>query len=289
MESDTPSGPAAADPEAGERPPPAARKKESWWETLRFFLLLFLAAVAIRSLLFAPFSIPSGSMMPNLLIGDYLFVSKWSYGYSRYSFPFGIASFDGRLFGSLPERGDVVVFRFPGEENADYVKRVIGLPGDMIEVRAGAVILNGDPLPRQRIADFALPVSPNSPCQIVGDSQEAGSRPGGPTGELCLIPRYRETLPDGRSYEVLDQGRMELDDWGPIIVPEGQLFVMGDNRDDSLDSRAPTQRGGVGLLPAENVLGRVRILFWSTDGSAEWLKPWTWFSAARFDRIGETW
>ena len=290
MESETPPGTAATDPGIGTQPePPAARRKESWWETLRFFLILFVAAVAIRSLLFAPFSIPSGSMLPNLMIGDYLFVAKWPYGYSRHSFPFGIAGFDGRIFGSVPERGDVVVFRFPGVENDDYVKRVIGLPGDTIEVRDGAVILNGERVQRQRIADYAMPVSPNSPCRIVGDSPEAGERPGGSTGNECVYPRYRETLPGGRSYEVLDQGRQDLDDWGPIIVPEGQLLVMGDNRDDSADSRVPIEEDGVGLLPIDHVLGRATILFWSTDGSAAWLKPWTWFSAARWDRVGETW
>jgi signal peptidase I len=291
MESETPPGTAATDPGLGTTAdePPAARRKESWWETLRFFLILFVAAVAIRSLLFAPFSIPSGSMLPTLMIGDYLFVAKWPYGYSRHSFPFGIAGFDGRIFGSLPERGDVVVFRFPGVEDDDYVKRVIGLPGDTVEVRNGTVILNGEPVRRQRIADYAMPVSPNSPCRIVGDSPEAGERAGGPTGTECVYPRYRETLPGGRSYEVLDQGSQDLDDWGPIVVPEGQLFVMGDNRDDSADGRVPIEEDGVGLLPVDHVLGRATILFWSTDGSAAWLKPWTWFSAARWDRVGETW
>jgi signal peptidase I len=288
MESETPPGPAALDAGDG-TPAEPQRRKESWWETLRFFLLLFVAAVAIRSLLFAPFSIPSGSMLPNLMIGDYLFVAKWPYGYSRHSFPFGIASFDGRILAGLPERGDVVVFRFPGAANEDYVKRVIGLPHDTVEVRAGTVVLNGEPLRRQRIADYAMPVSANSPCRIVGDSPEAGERPGGPTGTECVYPRYREILPGGRSYEVLDQGDQVLDDWGPIVVPEGQLFVMGDNRDDSADSRVPIDADGVGLLPVDHVLGRATILFWSTDGTAQWLEPWTWFSAARGQRIGETW
>src|SRR5688500_3092678 len=147
------------------------KKKEGWWETIRFFLILFVAAVAIRSLLFAPFSIPSGSMLPNLMIGDYLFVSKWPYGYSRFSFPFGVASFDGRIFGGVPERGDVVVFRYPGPVEEDYVKRVIGLPGDRIEVRAGVVVLNGRPIPRRRIADYAMPLSPNSPCRGGGGTR----------------------------------------------------------------------------------------------------------------------
>jgi signal peptidase I len=290
MESETPPEPAAepaarAAEAAGAESGP--RKKESWWETLRFFLILFIAAILIRSLLFAPFSIPSGSMLPNLMIGDYLFVAKWPYGYSRYAFPFGVASFDGRIAGGLPERGDIVVFRYPGPQEEDYVKRVIGLPGDTVEVRGGAVLLNGEPVRRQRIADYAMPVSANSQCRSIGAAREVE----GPDGAIvCAYPRFRETLPGGRSYEVLDQiagGRG--DDMEPVIVPEGRLFVMGDNRDDSLDSRFALDEGGVGLLPTDHVLGRAEIAFWSTDGSAQWLKPWTWFSAARWSRIGQTW
>ncbi len=279
--------PSPAEPVA--EPPEAADKPESWWATLRFFLILFLLALLLRTLIAAPFSIPSGSMIPRLLIGDYLFVSKWSYGYSRYSLPFGLLGFDGRILGGLPERGDVVVFRHPVEGN-DLVKRVIGLPGDTIELRRGEVILNGRPLPRQRIADFALPVSPNSPCK----GHEGGVRetPGGDGTALCLYPRFRETLPDGRSYEVLDQiVNWDGDNFGPVQVPEGRVFVMGDNRDDSLDSRFdpadPDPRNrGVGLVPVDNLIGKVMVTFWSTDGSAAWLKPWTWFSAARWGRIG---
>ena len=273
------------------------KKKESWWETIRFFLILFVAAVLIRSLLFAPFSIPSGSMYPNLLIGDYLFVSKWPYGYSRFSFPFGLASFDGRIFGDLPERGDIVVFRYPGHDDEDYVKRVIGLPGDRVEVREGVVLLNGRPLPRQRIANYVMPVTenmtaadPGNPCRIIPDGDpDAIERDDGSTGRECVYPRYRESLPGGRSYEVLDKGLTDTDTFAPIVVPEGHLFVMGDNRDDSADSRVPVAANGVGLLPMDRVLGRATIAFWSTDGSAEWIKPWTWFTAARWDRIGHTW
>ena len=275
------------------------KKEETWWDTLRFLLWLFLAAVVLRTFLFAPFSIPSASMMPNLLVGDYLFVSKWSYGYSRYSFPFHPINFDGRLLGGRPERGDVVVFRHPTTGD-DWVKRVIGLPGDTIEVRDGVVILNGQPIPRAQMEPFDLPVTPNSPCPT--------DRPGienygvrlttdANGGQHCLYPRYRETLPDGRSYEVLDQGlATPADNFAngqPITVPPGQLFVMGDNRDDSLDSRFPAdvpdeRARGVGLLPIDNVLGRAAMGFWSTDGSAQWLLPWTWFTAARWSRIGRT-
>jgi signal peptidase I len=282
MESAAPPEPAAA----GAAEPEA--KKDGWWGTLRFLLFVFVAALVLRTFIVAPFNIPSRSMLPRLMIGDYLFVSKWSYGYSRYSFPFGVFGFRGRLLGGLPARGDVVVFRHPGGRNEDLVKRVIGLPGDTVEVRAGAVLLNGRALPRERIADFASPVTPNSPCEGPAVREIPGD--GGET--LCLIPRFRETLPDGPSYEVLDQlVNGEGDSFGPVTVPEGHLFVMGDNRDDSLDSRfdaARTRNPGVGLLPADNVLGQVMINFWSTDGSAQWLKPWTWFSAARWDRIGRT-
>jgi signal peptidase I len=200
--------------------------------------------------------------------------------------PFGLGWFDGRWFASPPRRGDVVVFRYPGPEDEDFVKRVIGLPGDTIEVRGGNVILNGAPLQRARIDDYVMPISPNSPCRGVA----AGSvrRVAGPDGTpACAYPRFRETLPDGTSYDVLDQiGDSEADEFGPILVPEGELFVMGDNRDDSLDSRFDVARGGVGLLPVDNLLGKVMVTFWSTDGSAEWLKPWTWFGAARWGRLG---
>ena len=282
MESDAAIEPATA---------PAAKpapEKESWWSLARFLLLLFLGALALRTFVVAPFSIPSGSMLPRLYIGDYLFVSKWAYGYSRYSFPFGLLGFEGRLLSGVPERGDVVVFRYPGEHNEDLVKRVIGLPGDTIAVRGGIVVLNGQELPRQRIADFTFPVSPNSPCRGPGGSP-ARTIPGDDGETLCVMPRFTETLPGGRSYEVLDQiPNAEADNFGPVTVPDGHVFVMGDNRDDSSDSRFPTMVGGVGMLPLDNLLGRVMINFWSTDGSASWLKPWTWFTAARWSRIGKT-
>jgi len=166
------------------------------------------------------------------------------------------------------------------------VKRVIGLPGDTIEVHAGVVRLNGQDLPRQQVGDFDLPVSPNSPCDRKGGSVRLQT--GGDGQPHCLYPRFRETLPGGRAYDVLDQGYSIADNFGPVTVPEGRLFMMGDNRDDSMDSRFSVESGGVGLLPIENVLGRAMIGFWSTDGSAQWLLPWTWFTAARWSRIFET-
>jgi signal peptidase I len=274
--------PPAAAPEIAAAP---EKKPESWVATIRFLAILFVVTLVVRSFVFAPFMIPSGSMLPNLAIGDYLFVTKWPYGWSRYSMPFGLGSFSGRVWGRLPDRGDIVVFRSPGAEGYDVVKRVIGLPGDRIAVRDGVVILNGRPLPRERIADYAMPVSPNSECRLTGNDP-AARRISTPAGQVCLYPRYRETMPEGRSYEVLDQGRTSLDDFDEVVVPEGRLFMMGDNRDDSADSRVPAEAGGVGLLPMENVLGEALVAFWSTDGSVEWLKPWTWFTAARWSRIG---
>ncbi|HEX8527975.1 signal peptidase I, partial [Allosphingosinicella sp.] len=297
MQSDPPHSepPAAPEPGAAAPPqppanPPAKQEKktgkEGLWDTLRFILIVFGAALILRTFIIAPFSIPSGSMLPRLMIGDYLFVAKWPYGYSRYSMPFGIGGFDGRILGALPERGDVVVFRYPGPGNEDYVKRVIGLPGDTVQVRSGQLILNGQPVPRHRIADYLMLVSANSPCRAAGGG--AGNEIVDAEGDRhCVYPRYREILPGGASYDVLDQFPDGPGDNTPVFqVPQGQVFVMGDNRDDSLDSRFTVEEQGVGLLPIENILGRAMINFFSTDGSAEWIQPWTWFSAARWDRIG---
>lgn len=258
-------------------------KDKSGWRTL---LLFVLAAWLLRSLVFAPFSIPSGSMLPTMAIGDYLFVQKWPYGISRFSFPFQFPRFEGRLFASYPERGDIVVFRPPGQEDVDFVKRVIGLPGDTIAVEGGRVTLNGTPLERQSAGMIAIAVSANSPCRVV-QGATAMTRPNRDGGQDCLYPAYRETLPGGRSYLTLDQvDSSPGDEFAMTTVPAGHVFMMGDNRDDSLDSRYSPYVGGVGLVPLENLVGRASRRFWSTDGSAEWLKPWTWFSALRGSRIG---
>ena len=254
-------------------------------ETTRFLLIFVLAALFLRTFIVAPFMIPSGSMLPDLMIGDYLFVAKWPYGYSRYSFPFGLASFDGRILAGEPKRGDVVVFRYPGEDK-DLVKRLIGLPGDRIQMQGGQLILNERRVPKVRVADFLVPLTPNSPCRHVGPEPEAPVTEKG--ASFCRYPRFRETLPGGRSYEVLDQYPSPADDTGIFTVPAGHYFMMGDNRDDSADSRIPRAEQGVAMLPKDYVIGRVMIAFFSTDGSAEWIKPWTWFSAARWERVGRT-
>jgi signal peptidase I len=262
------------------------RKKGGLGETTRFLVLLFLFAVLLRTLVVAPFVIPSGSMLPQMMIGDYLFVAKWPYGYSRHSIPYGLAGFKGRIFESAPARGDVVVFRYPGSGD-DYVKRLIGLPGDRIQMRGGRLFLNGKQVPKVRIADYLMPVTPNSRCRYV----EQGLAPPLVVQEgkrFCRYPRYRETLPGGRSYEVLDQHDGPGDHTPVLTVPKDHYFMMGDNRDDSADSRFPRTLDGVGMLPADHLVGRAMIVFFSTDGSAEWTKPWTWFSAARWERIGRT-
>ena len=261
-------------------------KSTAQGSTLGFLLKFAIAAWLLRSLIVAPFNIPSGSMLPTMAIGDYLFVSKWPYGYSRFSFLWEFPSFNGRVLAHYPARGDVVVFRPPGNESVDYVKRAIGLPGDTVEVRDGIVILNGQPLLRTKLGDEAIPVTPNSPCRAAGGiAPRLGVAAGG--GSACLYPAYRETLPGGKSYIVLDQYNSPLaDHFARVTVPAGTVFMMGDNRDDSEDSRFTVARGGIGFVPIDNLVGRAGYAFWSTDGSAVWAKPWTWFSAMRASRIG---
>lgn len=264
------------------RAPPKERRREDAWSTARFVLLLAIIAWAFRSFVAAPFSIPSGSMLPTLYIGDYLVVAKWPYGYSRYSFPLQFPSFGGRILGHLPARGDVVVFHHPTEDN-DLIKRVIGLPGDTVEVREGGLILNGRPVQRKALRPYALPMSPNTPCKVVPPAAPLVVQTA--DGSRCMFPAYLETLPGGPSYTVLDQAATEADDFGPVRVPADHVFLMGDNRDDSLDSRFPASTGGIGMVPTSDLIGRASFTFWSTDGSASWVKPWTWFSALRASRI----
>jgi signal peptidase I len=263
---------------------PSDKAKETPGSLLKSLLVLLFAAWFLRSLIVAPFSIPSGSMLPTMMIGDYLFVSKWPYGYSSASFPFEFPPFKGRIFGSLPEHGDIVVFEGPA--GADVVKRVVGLPGDSVAVEGGRLILNGKAVPRQQLEDFAMPISPNSPCRVVPPAV-AMTRPLGDGRPACIYPAYRETLPGGRSYTVLDQTDTGYaDNFGPVAIPQGHIFVMGDNRDDSLDSRYPVISGGMGFVPIDRVVGRAERVFWSTDGSSSWINPLSWFSALRTDRLG---
>jgi len=211
-------------------------------------------------------------------------VAKWPYGYSRYSFPLSIPAFEGRILGRLPSRGDVVVFRHPSE-NSDLIKRVIGLPGDTVAVRDGQLILNGQLVTRRSLPPARVPVTANSPCRTVPPASPLVIDASGTS--VCLYRAYLETLPRGPSYTVLDQvDHGPADDFAEVRVPQGHVFLMGDNRDDSLDSRFPAYARGIGMVPAENLIGRASFTFWSTDGRASWFKPWTWFSALRASRIG---
>jgi signal peptidase I len=263
-----------------------SKPKSETRETLVFLLKLGLAVAIFRSFFFSPFFIPSQSMLPRLYIGDYLFVSKWNYGYSRWSLPFGVPLIPGRIFGGTPARGDVVVFRGPPKvDDHDVIKRVIGVPGDTIEMRHGQIILNGVAVPQVPVADFTIPLSPNYPAntECPGEFQDVANNV-----PICRYKQLRETLPNGVTYNVLDRGENPAaDDTGVYTVPAGTVFVMGDNRDDSGDSRFTPEGGGMGYVPLERVEGKALFTFWSTDGSASWVLPWTWFSAARWSRMGK--
>ncbi|MFA6219237.1 MAG: signal peptidase I [Erythrobacter sp.] len=260
---------------------PDSKESESWGGFLWFCAKLVLAVLLFRTLAFSFFTIPSESMLPGLETGDYLIAAKWPYGYNENSLPLGLPGPADRVFASLPERGDVAVFRHP-VDGADYVKRVIGLPGDTVAVVDGQLVLNGNLVEKKRVADFTIAVTPNTRCH--SRAEEIAAADG---TVLCRYRRFEETLPGGRRYRVLDLGPTPQDDFGPVVVPEGRLFMMGDNRDNSLDSRFPAQAGGgVGLVDQRLLVARASVVLFSTDGSASWVKPWTWFSATRRDRIG---
>ena len=273
--------PSAAEPAGPGAEAETTKKKEDSFAV--FLLKLVVVVLIFRTFIFTSFSIPSESMMPRLLEGDYLFSAKWPYGYSQASMPFDLPLIpEGRVFGSVPERGDIVIFKHP-VDRSDYVKRVIGLPGDQVQMVNGVVHLNGVPVKKEKVADFVIPVRPNKGCARVRFTERQAD------GHVCRYPQFRETLPNGVSYNVLDFGLEEQDTRPPVVVPEGRLFLMGDNRDNSLDSRFPAEaQRGIGLLPVENLVGRASFMYFSTDGHAEWLKPWTWFTAARWSRMGRT-
>ena len=219
---------------------PVKQQESGTWETIKVVVQALLIAFVLRTFLFQPFNIPSGSMKDTLLVGDYVFVSKYAYGFSRYSFPFGFPPVSGRIFGSDPVRGDVIVFKLPRDNSTDYIKRLVGLPGDRIQVQEGVLYINGTAVPRVKIDDFIDDEDPDNPVRIA---------------------RYRETLPNGVSYEVLDQTPFgALDNTQEYVVPPGHYFFMGDNRDNSLDSRV---QSAVGYVPYENLVGRAEVIFFS--------------------------
>lgn len=275
-----PAAPAAAEVPA-EGPTKPAKKEDSF---IVFLIKLVVIVAVFRSFIFSPFNIPSESMLPRLQDGDYLLAAKWPYGYSRYSLPFSVPLIPGRILPGEPRRGDVVIFKAPPLDEVDYIKRVIGLPGDTVQMIGGVLHLNGEAVKMERIADFEIPVSPNTRCFLA--AFEARGADGTP---VCRYPQYRETLPGGFSHNIIDLGRTAQDDTPPIVVPADSLFLMGDNRDNSMDSRFPAIPGqGIGIVPQQNLVGRATIMMFSTDGSASWYKPWTWLTATRWSRIGGT-
>ncbi len=257
------------------------RQQDSFGELVRVLVYAVLIAMGIRIVVFEPFNIPSESMLPTLMVGDYLIVSKYPYGYSRHSLPFSLNLFDGRIMESQVKRGDVVVFKRPLDKRTDYIKRIIGLPGDRIQMKGGRLYLNGKAVRRERVKDFVVNVSPNTHCR--NGTQFQFVQADGLV--VCRYPQYRETLPSGRRYMTLDLAEnSRSDNTRVFVVPQGHYFAMGDNRDNSADSRRSITEG-VGFVPAENLVGRAEILFFSTDGSASWWQPWYWYQAARGSRF----
>jgi signal peptidase I len=273
---------------------PVAEKKEdapekggsALWREIKGLLWVLLAVLLFHSFVAKPFYIPSESMMPALLKGDRLVVTKYPYGWSWVSPSFHIfPHWDGRLLGKMPERGDIVIVTPPGQSD-DYIKRVIGLPGDTIEVRDGRLVINGTPITSERRPPAMVSVDANVPCGI----EFSGFQVQQADGKLyCRLPIVRETLPNGVTYDTIDLGEGAGDNYGPITVPADHLFLMGDNRDRSADSRfslGPPENGLGGPVPWENIGGRAEFITFSLDGSAQWLNPISWFESLPSGRAG---
>lgn len=273
--------------------PPAETKEEkgsALWREIRGLLWVLLAVLAFHSFIAKPFYIPSESMMPGLLTGDRLVVTKYPYGWSWVSPSFHIVGpMKGRLFGRMPERGDIVIVTPPGTRT-DYIKRVIGLPGDVVRMVDGQLYINGQPVKRQVEAPDMVPIDINSPCGSSTDPALYDFRVRGADGKMyCKVPVVRETLPSGRTYETVELGHSTEDDFGPVTVPPDHVWLMGDNRDDSADSRVPEWQGGLGgAVPWENIGGRAEFITFSLDGSTVWWNPLTWFEALRHGRAGRS-
>jgi signal peptidase I len=276
-----------------EQPAPAEKKQDkgsALWREIKGLLWVLLAVLAFHSFVAKPFYIPSESMMPGLLTGDRLVVTKYPYGWSWVSPSFHIIGpMNGRVFGRLPKRGDIVIVTPPGTRT-DYIKRVIGLPGDTLRMVDGTLIINGQPVKRQTLAPDMVPIDINSPCGSSSDPALYDFRVRGSDGKVyCRVPVVRETLPGGRTYETVELGRSPEDNFGPVTVPAGHLWLMGDNRDDSADSRVPEWQGGLGgPVPWENIGGRAEFITFSLDGSSTWWNPISWIEALRPGRAGRS-
>lgn len=239
-------------------------KEESLGETVKTVIYAIVIAVLIRTFWFEPFKIPSGSMYPTLEVGDFLFVSKYTYGYSKHSFPFSFPEFSGRIWQDLPERGDVVVFKFPKDNKTDYIKRIIGLPGDKVQVKNGRLYINGKMMERKDAKTYVI-------------------------DEYILFPKkfteYTEVLPEGRTHQILEHSdeEFQIDNTPEFTIPAEHYFMMGDNRDNSNDSRQ-----SVGMVPFENIEGKARFLFYSHDDTIRWYNPISWISSIRWQRLFNT-
>jgi signal peptidase I len=240
----------------------AKRTHSGLVENIKTIVYAALIAIGIRTVAFEPFNIPSGSMIPTLQVGDYLFVSKFSYGYSRYSLPFSPDLFSGRIFGHMPKRGDVAVFKLPRDNSTDYIKRIIGLPGDRVQMKGGELYINGELVPRKAEGDY-----------LAEDS-----------GVHMQSRRYLESLPGGRQHDIIKMfEKGGLNDTPEFLVPPGHVFAMGDNRDNSADSRDPNS--GVGFIPLENLVGRAEFIFFSVDATDPWYYVWDWPFEIRWSRL----
>ena len=277
---------ASAEPEAAPAPEKKETRGSAVWREIKGLFWVLVAVLLFHSFVAKPFYIPSESMMPNLLKGDRLVVTKYPYGWSWVSPSFHIfPHWDGRLLGKMPERGDIVIVTPPGQSD-DYIKRVIGLPGDTVEVRGGRLVLNGKQVPAVRRPPIMVPVDANVPCGI----EFSGFQVRGSDGNFyCRLPIVRETLPNGVTYDTIDLGESPGDDFGPVAVPADHVFLMGDNRDRSADSRfhlGPPENGLGGPVPWENIGGRAEFITFSLDGSAQLLNPISWIESLRSGRAG---
>lgn len=268
--------------------PEMKREGTDWWGEIKAIFWLILAVLAVHSFVAKPFYIPSESMMPVLLKGDRLVVTKFPYGWSWVSPSFHVLPpLKGRLLGHMPERGDVVIVTPPGQ-TSDYIKRVIGLPGDQLEMIHGQLFIDGKPVRREARPATMIPVDENVPC-LPDDSGDF--RVPGPNGKLfCRLPVFRETLPNGRSYDTIDMGyNRNVDDFAKITIPADRIFLMGDNRDKSADSRVPSEDQGLGgPVPLENIGGRAELITFSLDGTSQYFNPISWFTALRGGRAGNS-
>ena len=234
-------------------------------EIVKTIVYALLIALVLRVIFFQPFTIPSASMEPNLYEGDYVIVSKYSYGYSKHSIPFSPPLFEGRIFEQAPQRGDIAVFKLPSDGHTDYIKRVIGLPGDRVQMRGGLLYINDKMVEREPLSPVRTDVG---------------------YGLIREVARYQERLETGRTFSTQDMGTdSELDNTDVFIVPDGHYFMMGDNRDNSSDSRVPPAAQGVGMVPADHLVGKAQIILLSWKPEASIFKPWTWVLDARPSRF----